>query len=236
MKFIKILFSIILIIVVILALVGGYLGLVPGVSALFGSNKSKDLGVMASQQAFDSGNKKIMLQRVEIDATPGMPDLLYQGSHVVNAALSSEEITSLMQKGFYKYNPIADSFQMKINSDGSVEISGILDLRKLKHYVADAGLGNIDQYAQKYGLLVSQLPFYASGTASVSNNSASLNFTTIQIGRISIPVSSQIDQGADALIDQRIQKISGMSIKSLTFSQGQMNLSGNFPDKLQVAK
>lgn len=234
MKFLKWLLIIVLVLVLAAALVGGYFGLVPGFSNLFGSNKPKDLGVKVSMEAFNSGNNKMMLQRVQ--SAGNSSGLVYHGSHAVNASLTSEEISSLIQKGFYKYNPIAEGFEMKIHDDGSVEASGILNFSKLEHYFTDANLGNVQDYIKKLGILTPRVPFYLSGTASVINNQASLNLSAIQLGRISIPTSQAIADGADSLIDRRLQNIPGMSISSLSFSQGQMHYVGNFPDKLEVAK
>lgn len=230
MKFLKFLFGLFIIMVVVAVLVGGYFGFVPGVSALFGSNKARDLGVRASTQAYDQGNADIGWQRQT--SNDASAPLQYSGYHDANFSLTSEQVTSLMQDGGWKYNPIAKDFQMKIHDDGSVEISGILDIGKLKKYASITNLGDISGYAKKYGILTPTIPFYAAGTASVTNNQLSLNLTSAQAGRLSIPLTPDINKAVAGAVQQRINEIPGMKIDSLTFSQGKLDYKGTFPDKI----
>jgi len=58
----KLLLKIILVIVAIVVLVGGYLGFIPGVSGLFGSDQPRDLGAAYTEADLASGQAKLKQQ------------------------------------------------------------------------------------------------------------------------------------------------------------------------------
>ena len=68
MKVILGIFIGILTVVVVLVLVAGYFGFVPGISNIFGSNKPRDLGVTATLANYSSVTAKDNIQRVDLPA------------------------------------------------------------------------------------------------------------------------------------------------------------------------
>lgn len=57
--FFKFVGFLILILIIVVILLLGYLGFVPGVSAIFGSNKPRDLGITHTQADLDSAQTKL---------------------------------------------------------------------------------------------------------------------------------------------------------------------------------
>lgn len=229
----------VLILIIIVILVLGYLGFVPGLSHLFGSDKARDLGVYASTESFNSASQKIMLQAIPSSAGGGLGLGSYvvpSDPHPIDIMLTSEEMTSLVQKEFFKVNPIAQDLQIKIHGDGTVEASGILNFYRLAQVIPDARLNEVIQYAKKYQIFGSTAPFYIAGRGSMINNQASLNISEVQIGRVNVPVKTDMNQAADSIINRNIRNISGLSVTSASFNQGQLHLVGQFPNLSELLK
>jgi hypothetical protein len=228
--------TVVVVIIIIIILVGGYYGLVPGVSSFFGSDKPKDLGVVASVESFKSGIDKVGLVRDD-SAAATSKSITYEGSHPVNISLSSEEITSLTQSGSWKptwsLNPIADKFEMKISPNGTVEVSGLVDMNKLNGYLSTTGYKDVQSYLSKFNFLPNKIPFYASGTGSITNNKVTLNINSAELGRIPLPVDPSSLGDAANFVEREISQIPGMSVTSANFSGGKLNFKGTYPSKIK---
>lgn len=239
MKLIKIILGSVLALVIVAVLVLGYLGFIPGLSHIFGSDKARDLGVRTTSESLGSASKKIMLAAVTGSvfngSAPGTPVSL-AGSHSVDVNLSSEEITSLLQEMFYNLNQIAQDLQIKINSNGTVEASGILNFQKLNQFISDPRLDEVIKYAKKYQIFGSTAIFYISGSGSVTNNQASVNISQVQIGRVNVPIKNDMNQVADTLVQRNIRNVPGFSIDSASFNNGQLHLVGQLPNSLKLIK
>jgi hypothetical protein len=230
MKVLKILGWIIITIIVILVLIAGYFGFVPGVSSIFGSNKARDLGITTSQELFDSANNQIAVARIG-DASIA-EKVSYEGSHPADISFSSEEISSLIAKGTWKYNPIAESFQMKISPNGAVEISALLNRTRLDGYLKATGFAEALKYTGTFNVLPEKVPFYLNGSATIVNNKIDLNLTGAQIGRVPLPTDSKSVQTVKNFIERRISGISGLNVDSLNFTNGKLHFKGTFPSKM----
>ncbi len=236
MKVLKIVLIVIVILLVIVIAVGGYFGFVPGVRTLFGSDKPRDLGVVASAQSFASGEAKIGLTRQDAGAASATT-VTYQGSHQVDVSLTSEEITSLMQNGSWKqtwqYNPIADGFQVKIHPDGSVETAGVLDRTKLVGYLSATGFKDVLGYVNSLGFLPNTIPFYASGSGSIVNGKVTVSISKAELGRISLPTDASAMQAVQDVVERRIAGIPGLDVASLNFNGGTLNFKGTYPSVIK---
>jgi hypothetical protein len=236
MKVLKISLLVVAILIVIVVVVGGYFGFVPGVRALFGSDKPRDLGVVASAQSFASGEAKIGFVRQDAGASSATT-ITYEGSHQVNVSLTSEEFTSLMQNGSWKhtwqYNPIADGFQVKFHPDGTVEVAGVLDRIKLQGYLGATGFKDVLGYVNSFGFLPTTIPFYASGSGSIVDNRVSLSVSSAQLGRISLPTDTSAIQAVQDIVERRIAGIPGLDVTSLNFNGGTLNFKGTYPSVIK---
>ena len=237
MKVLKISLLVVVILLVIIALVGGYFGFVPGIRTLFGSDKPRDLGVVASAQSFASGEAKIGLVRQDAGASSAT-SVTYEGSHQVNVSLTSEELTSLMQNGSWKhtwqYNPIADDFQVKFHPDGTVEVAGVLDRTKLAGYLGATGFKDVLGYVNSLGFLPNAIPFYASGSGSIVNDHVTISVSSAQLGRISLPTDASAMQAVQDFVERRIAGIPGLDVASLNFNGGTLNFKGTYPSVIKL--
>jgi len=215
--------------VLLVVLVLGYLGFMPGVSALFGSSTPKDLGVTYTAQDFASAHAKMGSMMQESTATSIKDSIKYSGSKQVSASFTNEELTATANSGKWKYRPVKD-VQIKVSPNGTVEVSGKI--------IKD----NIDKVAQVYGYtdedikkgedIIGFIPgnptFYAKGKATVTNNQVNMDIEELQIGRIDAKnIISESD--AQSIINSGISQVPGLNVKSLTFSDGKMNFDGTVP-------
>jgi hypothetical protein len=231
MKILKYLLIGLVILVALCVLVGGYLGLIPGISSIFGSDKARDLGVVTSQTLSAEAAAKVDVIR---SGNPASAEkITYEGSHPVALSLSSEEISSLLAKGTWKYNPVAGDFQMKINQDGTVEASGLLDRTKLDGYLAANGLTDVRTYASMLSVLPTKVPFYVKGAMTITDNKVSMQVTTAQVGRLSFPTDATTVQAASQVVEREISHIPGLNVSSLTFSSGKMHFVGTHPSRIE---
>jgi hypothetical protein len=233
MKALKIFGFVILGIVVVLALVGGYFGIVPGVSKIFAADKPKDLGVTYTEQDRLAGRAKAGWQLAELPA--GLPlaqSLQYSGSHPVNNTFTDKELTAWINKS-WNYIPFTDC-QIRVNSDGTAEFSGILHTNRLKDYAAAMGQSqDFEKYLPsitKY--LVGNPAVYIKAKGGVINdNVVNADIQAMQIGRYSVPESWLQDNANNfvAAAEWQIEQIPGLSINSLTFKAGGVVFDGSLP-------
>lgn len=258
-KGVKVFLSIIAIIIIAIVLFLGYLGFIPGVSALFGSNKPRDLGIKYTEADTTSARAKSQIEYAELPAgTPDALSIVRTGSRPVTTSFTSSEVTALMNNRPFKYWPYKN-VQMKFNTDGSAEVSGILEKSKVAGYCASIGVDK--KVADK---VVQYLPantvFYVKGKASLTDNKVSLlDPSRVEIGRMSIPVNmilsfdaknADIAYAADqagiegelnsysgkkakivAYINEHLASIKGFFAKKANFSDNALNFDGNLNEK-----
>lgn len=263
-KGMKVFLSILAVIIVAIVLFLGYLGFIPGVSAIFGSNKPRDLGVKYTEADRSSARAKSQIEYVALPAdTPAEQSLVRTGSRPVNASFSSAEITALMNDRPFKYWPYKN-VQMKFNADGSAEISGQLIKGRLPGYLAAIGVDkSVANNVIKY--LPGNTVFYVKGKALLTDNKVSLlDPSRVEVGRMSIPVnlilsldsnSSNAAYAADqsgienelssasgkkaaiiSYINSHLAGIKGFFAKSASFSDNALNFDGNLNEKESAVK
>jgi hypothetical protein len=186
----------------------GYLGFVPGVSDLMGTNKPKDLGVSFSETNYASGMAKvpgaIVLNPEYLCANCAYTST---GSVAVNTNFTQEEFSAMINKRNSTIGPLRDA-QFKFNADGTVEASGkIVDPRITG-------------------------PVYVKGKIDFANGrSAALKLDLAQIGNIPLPADqAKIAQDiANDTIQKTFAQNPGLSITSITIEEGKVNFDGTLP-------
>jgi len=232
----KIFLTLFLLIIITPVLIGGYFGLVPGVSALFGSNKPRDLGVSPSAEALSSGNQKTGVALAALPADTSMEQSLqYVGSHEVEMTLTSAEITSMANNSKWAYSPIS-AVQVRINPDGSAEASGLIDFNAAVNYAKALGVSSsdIDKALSKYPVPRTKFPFYLKGTGHVANNQISLDLTSVELARIPVPVGivKELTPGATSFVESKyLGEGKAVSIDTLENRSGQVYFKGTVPDQ-----
>ncbi len=243
--------AVIILVPVIFFALAGY---IPGLSALFGATKPRDLGVTYTEEDKNSAIKKSGATYGELpSSTSDGSSIQFVGSHEINTSWSSAEMTALLNDRPWKYWPISD-VQLRINSDNTVEMSGVVSAEKLRGY--GAGIGVPGAVIDRVSLLPAEAAFYLKGSGSLSDNKvASFDISNAQLGRLSIPTSvllsyqkiidhayaedvvselSKYSGKKGAIVDfinGRLSWVSGFFAKKAEFSEGKVYFEGSLPDE-----
>lgn len=232
---------IVLVLIIGVVLFLGYLGFVPGVSALFGSNKPRNLGVTWTADDYTAAHAQTGVEVVAQSGSVSDKDsLVSTGSHEATVSLDSAKITAVINNNSvnWKYYPVSD-VQVKINPDGSAQVSGMLHFDRLAGYAAATGANyEYIKIVQEKFFLPSQLPFYIAGTASATNNVANLNLSKVELGRAPVPANYLSDYSSqiNGFFTQQLNAFPGFSVKSGTLSDGKINFEGTLADKVVTYK
>src|SRR5664280_1447887 len=100
-----------LIVVVILVILGlGYLGFVPGVSKILGSDKPRDLGITYTAADLKSITSKNHVQRIVLESAPDIESsFVLKGAQAINNVFTDKEITArLGQESDWMFNPFTN--------------------------------------------------------------------------------------------------------------------------------
>ena len=194
----------------------GYLGLVPGVSTLFGSDKPRDLGIRYANEDKESARAKsqIVYETLPSDIPP-QNSIQRMGKREISAEFTSAEATALMNNRPWKYFPYKN-IQIKFNKDGSAEVSGIVLKDKIPGYGAYIGAPKeaLD-FAIKY--LPANPVFYLKMKAGLKDNKVSIFEPQIfELGRVSIPVNLFLSFAPPSLIGQTFAVDIGGMISDLS--------------------
>lgn len=220
---------------IVLAL--GYVGLAPGVSALFGSDKPRELGVKPTQPEAAGASEKA---RVRLIALPPnlapRESLKLLGQTSLNSGFTDRELTALINSHEAKwlYYPVSDC-QIKIHNDGTVEASGILRVDRAYGYAAATGMASelVDMLVDRLKIANLNPAFYVRGTVSAADNRVVGDLQQAEIGRLSIPSNLVFDH-KEAMVGFQEDRIraAGISARSVTFSNGSMQFDGTVPESV----
>jgi len=191
----KFLLFLILLIVILPIFALGFMGFIPGLSTILGTDKPRDLGIKYSKEDLTSIRAKSHIEYKSLPNTEiSSQSRQFSGKRDVSAEFTSAEITTTMNNQPWKYWPYKD-VQMKFNADGSGEVSGVLIKSKVSNYAAVIGAPKeaID-FAMKY--LPADPVFYIKIKASLADNKIAIfepqNF---EIGRMPMPLSMFLSMG-----------------------------------------
>lgn len=230
----KILLGILALIIALGVAAGGYIGVIPGVASLFGSDKPRDLGISVTKEESVAAQTKtgVTLQALPAN-TPLSQSIVLSGSKAQRYTMTSSEISALANNRPWKYYPL-EQVQIRINADGTVETSGILNVDLMMSYVQAIGYttAEVEKALETYKLPVKKLPFYIKASGEVKNNNVTGTILSASAGRIPIPAAiiSESTPQIIALIEDNIAKSPGFSISSLTFGNGTMQFDGTVPE------
>ena len=185
---------------------------VPGFSEVLGTNKARDLGVKADPAKFDA---LLARENVKLHGAPSdfdlTADIRYGPATPMDATVTSEELTSLMQATNNAKGPLKN-MQIKLGSNNQLEMS------------ADADL-------QKFGYPVSG-PVYLKGTLEkAGSDSVRMSISEGSLGLIPIPADmlKQGENGIEQQVNRQLSSMPGMRIDTLSIDNGQLHYTGAFP-------
>jgi hypothetical protein len=207
---------------------GYFLGNLPIASKLLGTNTPKDLGVTISTQSATEG--LVALRKptsfAQLEAITKNP----QSYTKVVGSLTNDQASSMISLGDIPDFPLK-FVQIKFEDNGRVEVSGVLDVVKLQTTLAEYGVsGGIVDTIMNIVKSAKWVNVYASGSLSISNNVITSNLEKLEIGRIGVPIGWVKDNTASILngVGNSL-KSNGYNIRSLTISQGKVNLDMDRP-------
>lgn len=218
------------ILIIVLVLIAGYFGFIPGLADAMGANKARDLGVKYTEQDLLKGRE--MTGVALEDLSVGANSLEFSGERTISGVYTSEIITAMINGAKYQYYPLTNT-QVKINTDGTTEAAGNFSISKaLRWTEATGGSAQLSENAKKYTRFISDNPsFYLKGKMNVVNNKIELDVSEAQISRFSA-TSSIIENYQDDLADfveDRINNIPNMSVELADFYGGSLNLKATYP-------
>lgn len=231
--------KILMVFVVLIALVVAgltYLGVVPVLSPLFA--KPMDLGVKKDPLLVDSLDQTLGLSNKVADReSKTLADISYSGSKQVEVVLDSDQISSIIQAWTdYPNSPVSD-VQIRVNPDGSAEISGMLKISAAVDLARQLGYTDQEiESARSWAKFVAnEIPFYAKASGGVVSNVVEINPQQLKLGQINVPTAilEPASQAIADVIERRVSKIPGASIDEVTLANSQVRFVGTVPEVVE---
>lgn len=180
-----------------------------------------DLGVYPDSHDLEQAQKKFRLLN---PSAPGgvSPEGHLPGSVTVN--LSSGELTALLALDECAALPL-DSAQVKLHTQNSLEISGLLLIDELPPLAEASGLSEqkLVQALNAIGLN-RNTPLYMQGSISISNQEFEVDISQLRIGQISLPADeiSLVEKLVSPGIKKALSSSQDISIDNLSINHENM--------------
>ena len=166
----------------------GYMGYIPAIAKLLGTNKPKDLGIRYTEKDRIEAHAKSGVQYGILPASTS-DELSIQrfGKHEVDMVRTSVQATAMMNNRPWKFWPY-QNVQVKFNADGSGEVSGGLNKAVVPSYAAAIGIPKVAvEFAMK--LLPPSPVFYLKMKGSLVDNKVGIFEPQVfELNRIPLPV------------------------------------------------
>lgn len=202
-------------IVLVGVLAVGYIGFLPFVSDVLGTNKATDLGVK-----YTAADETTVTDKFgTLMNSPG-------GASVT---LTDSEITAFINDMTAKSNKIPlENTQVRVDPDGTLEMTGNLNMTRLQTLAASP---DVDASAKSLigtvtSLMKTDPSFSAKASLSVVDGKLVTSMKEVKIGNLGL--SSDQDAAMDGMIDSTLEgfmKDSGLSFGELQTSAGTLIIS-----------
>lgn len=185
---------------------------VPVVSDVLGTSAPRDLGIKADPAKFYS-----LLERENVTITgpasdyPLTANIRYGPSAPMDAILTSEELTSMMQETNNAKGPLKN-MQVRLGNNNQLEMSANADLEQIGYPLKG--------------------PIYLKGTLQKDNSgSVKVSLTEGSLGLVPAPdfALQQGEAGLEKAINWQLGNMPGMQIDTLSINNGQLHYTGTFP-------
>lgn len=217
----------------------GYLGFIPAIASLLGSDQPRDLGITYTEQDYNSAVKK---GKVEVKTAEGTKapkkSFTIKGEQKVDTKFTSEEVTAAINEhvGNWEYYPVSQA-QIRVNEDGTIEGSGMMVKSHLEGYARATGATDeqIEAARPYVERLPDQFPMYIHAKASATNSMPDLQLMSFEVGRLNLPgFAFEVVQGvANEWVAQRLD-VFGVQIDSAGVEDGKIFFEGKLPDSIQT--
>jgi hypothetical protein len=207
---------------------GYFLGNVPVVSAMLGTNKPKDLGVKITAANAYSGLKKMNNPTTakELEAIQKNP----KSFTTIKATVTQDEVSSIYATSDIPNFPFRVT-QIKFGPNGSYAASGVLDTEKLEKYIKDLGVsGEVMDQVMGFVKNAHYFTFYTEGNISIVNNQPAGEIKSVKLGNIEVPrdMLQNNKSSIQSFASSSLTK-SGYNIRKLTISEGKVDIDMDRP-------
>ncbi len=231
----KIVLGFVGLIAILLVGICGYLGFIPGIATVLGADKPRDLGISVTKEDSIQAQNKTGVALVALPAdTPLTQSIILTGKKVQTYVMDSKELTALANNRPWKYYPL-EQVQIRINDDGTVETSGVLNVDSMMKYVQAIGYStsDVEKALESYKLPLKKLPFYVKTSGEVKHGKVTGSILAAEVGRIPLPSSiiSESTPKVITLIEEGISKSPGFTVNSLKFENGTLLFDGTVPEQ-----
>jgi hypothetical protein len=240
---------VIVLLIAVLAL--GWLGLVPGLSAMLGANQPKDLGVQYTPSDLASIERKAGIKFEDTGDAPDHPAALAAPatttvpeppvsqpvsaeSKSLETSFTQEELSAALNSASFSWLPLKD-VQIRL-SDHVIEISGLLNREGVSEFLAIAGRANLTEsslarvagYAER---LVDNVPIYVKARGGVDNSDLDLELQQLSLGRFNFP-PDVLAKIAPSGIHKTIKSRDNFAIQTATPRDGSLAFTGTLPSTI----
>lgn len=243
----------IFLLILIVLLVGGAYAMV---------SMEKEVDVTWNEQDFNSAVQKSQVEIAEIEeinlVTLAKNDFTISGTNEVEAKFSNAEMSALIDKANANGGPISD-FKVAFNGNDEGEISFKLTDSFIR-FIEDQNIISLPNNAHAFNYFISPLastsgikdtivkfitgvavnkPVYASGSLiKVSENSVSLNITSLKVGQISMSqdVIDKVEYETLRFVNGLLSEVNGISIEELRVENGELYYKGTLPAEIKGVK
>jgi hypothetical protein len=220
-------------------LILGYLGFVPILSDLMGANRGRDLGVSYTTADYDFARSKLgfTLNTSSPDVFPA-DSITVGGFKPLTATLTSAELTALVNKltDTWKYFPL-ENVQIRINSDGSLEIQSTLLLNRFEGFAQAIKMSEstLSKIRPVLAIIQTNPSFYMKCSFTIKDGVAQSTFSQIQIGKVDMGVSdiAVMQTSFNSFLENIAQAPKG-SFTNMSFGNGVVNIEGNLPTEISL--
>jgi hypothetical protein len=204
------------------------------IGAIITLTSAKNLGVKYTKADVNSVNTKLGINYASLSSSDN--SLKIEGSKILNTEITETELTALLNQPSkqWKDYPVAN-VQIKINDDGSVEMTGKILVDKFKNYAKATNMPAkyTSMIEDKMDLVPINPSFDYKGTYEIKNGKLEGELTELKIGSVEIP-KEWTDNNKELItdfIDDRLHS-AGMNVQSANFNNGKLNIQGTIPESI----
>jgi hypothetical protein len=226
--------------VIILLIVLGVIVLVIG-GIVFAMTMPKNLGVKYTKADLDSVNTKLGINYASLPSSDDpASSLKLSGQKAIDQQITESELSALLNQpsSQWKNYPVSD-VQVKINSDGSIEMTGKIIASRFKAYSEATNMP--DRYksmiADKADLVPVNPSFDYKGDYEINNGKLEGGVTQLKVGPLEVP-KNWTDNNKDFIagfIEDRMTS-AGMKVESAKIVEGKLAIKGTIPETIAFEK
>jgi hypothetical protein len=232
---------VVVVLVAVLAL--GWLGFVPGVSAMLGANQPQDLGVQYTRSDLTSIERKSGIRFEDVADAPDHPArpgkrTAFADPKSIDGSFTQEELSAALNSASIPWLPLKD-VQVKL-SDHVIEISGLLKgegIRNLLKLAAELDLSesHLADVAGYTEALADNVPVYIKAGGGVENSKLHLDLQQFRMGRfnVSADLLAKIAPGG---IRKTIKRSDSFAIQTATPRDGSLDFTGTLPTTIYAER